>query len=120
MPKICSGITALLAIAIFACSVQAQSAAKKEKTPTPAEVVKKTVDAANAFLKSVDEKQYQKAMYSFTDDKQRENWSNLPVGHVPRGGLRWGDLSDEQKAAAMVLLKSAPVSYTHLTLPTKA
>ena len=107
MPKICSGITALLAIAIFACSVQAQSAAKKEKTPTPAEVVKKTVDAANAFLKSVDQKQYQKVMYSFTDDKQRENWSNLPVGHVPRGGLRWGNLSDEQKAAAMALLKSA-------------
>ncbi len=107
MSKFCSGITAFLLIATIACSVQAQSATKKENVPTPADVVRKTVEAANAFLKSVDQKQYQQVMYSFTDDDQRENWSNLPVGHVPRGGLRWGDLNDKQKAAAMELLKSA-------------
>jgi len=108
MSEFRSGFTAFLLIATLVCSVQAQSATMQEgKTLTPADVVKKTVDAANAFLKSVDQKQYQQVMYSFTDDNQRENWSNLPVGHVPRGGLRWGDLSDKQKAAAMALLKSA-------------
>ena len=107
---------AALIIAMFVCSVHAQSTSKstskkmangKAAIPTAAEVVKKTVDAANAFLGSVEQKQYEQAMYSFTDDKQRENWSNLPVGHVPRGGLRWGDLNAKQKAAAMELLKAA-------------
>jgi len=109
MSKFYFASIALLVVTSFVCSVEAQTAKLTEKvvTPTAAEVVKKTVDAANAFLKSVEQKQYEQAMYSFTDDNQRENWSNLPVGNVPRGGLRWGDLSDEQKECVMELLKAA-------------
>ena len=106
MSKKCSASIAVLLIVSLVCSVQAQTAAEKA-APTAADVVKKTVDAANAFLESVDQKQYEQVMYSFTDDKQRENWSNLPVGNVPRGGLRWGDLKDNQKEAVMALLKAA-------------
>jgi hypothetical protein len=106
MFKKCSAIFAVLFLATFVCYVQAQTATEKA-APTAADVVKKTVDAANAFLESVEQKQYEQVMYSFTDDKQRENWSNLPVGNVPRGGLRWGDLKDNQKEAVMALLKAA-------------
>lgn len=111
MSKICYRCIAFLLIISFVGSVDAQIATqtKTETTsaPSAAVVVKKTVDAAKAFLDSVEQKQYERVMYSFTDDNQRENWSNLPVGMVPRGGLRWGDLSDKQKSAAMDLLKAA-------------
>ncbi len=76
------------------------------KEATPTEVVAKAVGAAKAFLDSVDQSQYEQVVYSFTDDNQRENWSNLPVGNVPRGGLRWGDLNAKQKEAVMTLLKA--------------
>lgn len=107
LSKICSECIAVLVVAICVCGVEAQTATEKVAAPTAAEVVKETVDAANAFLETVDQKQYERVMYSFTDDNQRDNWSNLPVGNVPRGGLRWGDLNAKQKAAAMELLKSA-------------
>ena len=78
-----------------------------QAAPTAAEVVAKTVKAANAFLEALEKKQHKQAVYSFTDDKQRENWSNLPVSSVPRGGVRWGDLNDKQKATVMEMLKAA-------------
>jgi len=107
MSKLSFVVVAVLLVAVFAGPTFAQTATEKTVAPTAADVVKKTVDAANAFLKSVDEKQREKAMFSFTDDDQRDNWSNLPVGNVPRGGLRWGDLDATQKAAAMEMLKAA-------------
>jgi len=79
----------------------------KESAPTAEKVVADVVKAAKAFLKTLEQKQYEKVQFSFTDDSQRENWSNLPVNMVPRGGLRWGDLSDKQKEAVMGLLKAA-------------
>jgi hypothetical protein len=79
----------------------------EDAAPTAASVVAETVDAAKAFLKTLEQNQYEKVQYSFTDDKQRENWSNLPVASVPRGGMRWGDMNDKQKAAVMAMLSAA-------------
>lgn len=99
----------LLAVLLAGSTFAQDETATAEKTAsqsTPAEVVAKAAKAANAFLESLEQKQYEQAVYSFTDDKQRDNWSNLPVAMVPRGGLRWGDLTDKQKAAVMELLKA--------------
>src|SRR5262249_26859654 len=65
------------------------------------------VSAANAFLSSLDAKQRASVSFAFDDEKQRLRWSNLPVQMVPRGGLAMGELSDRQRAAALVLLASA-------------
>ena len=56
------------------------------------------VAAARRFLDSLDDNQRQAATYRFTDNAQRANWSNLPEGMVPRGGVKLGALSGLQRA----------------------
>jgi Protein of unknown function (DUF3500) len=68
---------------------------KKPAAPTP-----RAVEAANAFLDSLDAKQREKAAYEFGSDK-KPNWSNLPVTFVPRNGVKLGDLTKEQRDKAM-------------------
>ena len=56
------------------------------------------VAAARHFLDSLDDSQRQAATYRFTDNAQRSNWSNLPEGMVPRGGVMLGVLTETQRA----------------------
>lgn len=56
------------------------------------------VTAARFFLDSLDDSQRQAATYRFTDNAQRSNWSNLPEGMVPRGGVMLGVLTEAQRA----------------------
>ena len=62
------------------------------------------VAAARRFLDSLDDSQRQAATYRFTDNAQRSNWSNLPEGMVPRGGVKLGTLSELQRASLDGLL----------------
>ena len=64
------------------------------------------VEAANAFLATLDEKQRAKVMYPFDDARQRARWSNFPTGFVPRGGLSLREMSEGQRAAALALVAS--------------
>jgi hypothetical protein len=65
------------------------------------------VSAANTFLSTLDEKQRQSVLFAFDDEKQRANWSNLPVSFVPRGGISLKDMSPAQRSAAMALVSAA-------------
>ena len=60
------------------------------------------VAAADAFLKSLDGDGRKLALIPFTDSA-RVDWSYLPGR---RAGLRLGQMSSSQKAAAMALLRS--------------
>jgi hypothetical protein len=51
-------------------------------------------------LQSLDDKLRAKALFDFNSDK-RSRWSNLPVSAVPRNGARMGELSKEQRDAAL-------------------
>jgi hypothetical protein len=73
---------------------------KKPAAPTP-----RAVTAAKAFLDALDAKQKEKALYEFASEK-KSNWSNLPVGIVPRNGVRLGDLTKEQRGKAMDVVAS--------------
>ena len=55
------------------------------------------VKAARQFLDSLDASKKQAATYRFTDNAQRSNWSNFPEGMVPRGGVKLGALSSDQR-----------------------
>jgi hypothetical protein len=74
---------------------------------SPSSVPATIVASANAFLGSLDEGQREKVLFDFNDAGQRKRWSNLPTTMVPRAGLKMGDLTNTQKAAAMKLLASA-------------
>ena len=62
------------------------------------------VAAGRLFLDSLDDVQRQAATYRFTDNAQRSNWSNLPEGMAPRGGVKLRALSESQRAALDRLL----------------
>jgi hypothetical protein len=67
------------------------------------QVVATAVAKANAFLESLDAGQRDKALLEF-DSAKKPSWSNLPVTMVPRNGLRLGELTKTQRAAALEVL----------------
>ncbi len=73
---------------------------------TPEQVVAEVVKAAETLLETLNDDQKQTVMFEFTDEEQRERWSNLPVGNYPRAGLRMGDLSEQQKEAVNGMIKA--------------
>jgi hypothetical protein len=64
------------------------------------QVVANAVAKANAFLETLDAQQRGKALLAF-DSAKKPSWSNLPVTMVPRNGLRLGELTKPQRAAAL-------------------
>src|SRR4051812_47479515 len=64
------------------------------------QVVDNAVAKANAFLGTLDDQQRGKALFEF-DSAKKPSWSNLPVTMVPRNGLRLGELTKPQRAAAL-------------------
>jgi hypothetical protein len=64
------------------------------------QVVANAVAKANAFLGTLDGRQGGKVLFEF-DSAKKPSWSNLPVTMVPRNGLRLGELTRPQRAAAL-------------------
>jgi hypothetical protein len=58
------------------------------------------VAKAEAFLATLDGQERGKALLEF-DSAKKPSWSNLPVTMVPRNGLRLGELTKSQRAAAL-------------------
>src|SRR5205085_2757521 len=63
-------------------------------------VVADAVAKADAFLATLDAQQRGKVLFEF-DSAKKPSWSNLPVTMVPRNGLRLGELTKPQRAAAL-------------------
>jgi hypothetical protein len=76
-------------------------------TATAQTAATRIVNAANAFLATLDSKQRQSVLFGFDDEKQRARWSNLPTTMVPRGGLSLKELTAPQRSAAMALVSAA-------------
>lgn len=94
----------------FACLLLfafASTGAIASDSLTALEVTEDATVKANLFLATLNDQQVEGAVYAFTDEKQRHNWSNLPIRMAPRGGLRWGDLNQKQKDALASALKAA-------------
>lgn len=88
-------ITRLLPALLLVCVASAQSPGSR------------IVGAANAFLATLDAKQRQSVLFPYDDEKQRKQWSNLPVTMVPRNGIAFRDMTAAQRSAAMALLSTA-------------
>ena len=100
----------VLITAWFGLSAIAQNGPATDKTADRASAGKGPADAAVAareFLATLDDAQRGKVVFDFHDDAQRKRWSNLPPGIVQRAGLRMGDLTKPQRAAAMAVLAAA-------------
>jgi hypothetical protein len=66
-------------------------------------VVANAVAKANAFLETIDAQQRGKALLDF-DSAKKPSWSNLPVTMVPRNGVRLGEMTKAQRAAALEVI----------------
>lgn len=89
--------------------VAAPNAAVAVATPAPAEAsdtTAKVVAAAEAFLATLDDTQRSKVQFEFSNNAQRVKWSNFPTGIFQRAGLRMGDLTEAQQAAAMKVIQT--------------
>jgi hypothetical protein len=65
------------------------------------------VAATEAFLATLDDAQREQASFAFDDELKSSNWSNLPTGIFERSGVRFGDMTEEQRQAAMAILQAA-------------
>ncbi|QJT03090.1 DUF3500 domain-containing protein [Streptomyces asoensis] len=65
------------------------------------------VKAANAFLATLSDEQKDAVLYDFDDAAKKTGWSNFPTPVVERNGLKLGDLTDAQDAAAMKVMEAA-------------
>ena len=78
-----------------------------QSSPTTGQPTKAIPVMADRFLATLDDGQRAKVIFNFKDEAQRKRWSNLPTGMVRRAGLRLGDLTPPQRAAAMMVLAAA-------------
>ena len=68
---------------------------------------RKIVNAATAFLETLDNTERGRVVFGFDDAAQRIRWSNLPVSMAEHRGLRMGDLKQNQRDAALNVLSAA-------------
>ena len=69
-------------------------------------VTPRVVEAANAFLATLSAPEKAKVTFGFTSS-QRTGWSNLPSGIFQRNGLRFGNLTQQKRDAALNLVAAA-------------
>ena len=80
--------------------------------------------AAEKFLAALSDQQRKKTIFPIDDDEWRR-WSNVDNGLFARQGVSIKELDQAQRKLAFDFMQQAlsakgyPVSYTHLTLPTK-
>ncbi|MGW0875684.1 DUF3500 domain-containing protein [Streptomyces sp. NPDC002740] len=65
------------------------------------------VKAVDAFLATLSDDQKDAVLYDFDDEAKTAGWSNFPTPVVERNGLKLGDLTDAQDAAAMKVMEAA-------------
>jgi hypothetical protein len=98
-------VTCLAVLGPLAARVPAQAPAPAKAST--ADATTKIVAAAQAFLATLDAAGKAKVQLAYDAPEKKTRWSNLPIGMVPRNGIRMGDMTPGQRAAAMAVLKAA-------------
>jgi hypothetical protein len=93
-------------VAALAVTVLAQRGATPPTSNAQAQATTRIVASAQALLKALDDSGRTRVQFPF-EGPQKTRWSNLPTGIFKREGLRMGDLTPTQRAAAMALLSGA-------------
>jgi hypothetical protein len=93
-------------VAALAVTVLAQRGATPPTSDAQAQATARIVASAQALLKALDDSGRMRVQFPF-EGPQKTRWSNLPTGIFMREGLRMGDLTPTQRAAAMALLSGA-------------
>lgn len=89
-----------------ASSSTTSDAVSSTSASTTAETITDTAAAAEAFLATLSDEERDAVLYDYDDETKTTSWSNFPVTFVERAGLNLSDLDEEQKAAALEVLKT--------------
>lgn len=73
-------------------------------------------EGAVAFVASLSEDEQKTAMFKLDDSDARTKWSNLPAIMYDRGGIRLGDLSDDQRRLLHDLMRASTSSQGYLKM----
>ena len=73
---------------------------------TTAETISNTAEAAQAFLATLSNEEQDAVLYDYDAEEKSTGWSNFPVTFVERSGVNLTDLTEEQQAAALNVLKN--------------
>src|SRR5919202_1466469 len=103
-------MTLAISLLVAALLALAGCAGSQEETSTSSQgssdATSQTVAATEAFLDTLDDSQREQVTYDFDSD-EKSGWSNFPVPVVPRPGLPFSDMTEEQQQAAMAILQAA-------------
>ncbi len=91
----------------LAASVPSRRQAPRAAKASAADATAKIVAASQAFLATLDAAGKAKVQLAYAAPEKSTGWSNLPIGMVPRNGIRMGDLTPAQRTAAMAVLAAA-------------
>lgn len=82
------------------------SSSSSSDSSTTAETISNTADAAQAFLSTLSTEEQDAVLYDYDSEEKSTGWSNFPVTFVQRSGVNLTDLTEEQQAAALNVLKN--------------
>src|SRR5262245_48716473 len=99
-------ISLVLAVPLIAGFMQRAGSPAAGPAASSDATTAKIVTAANAFLATLSNADRAKGTFAFNSG-QKTGWSNLPTGIFHRNGLRFGDLTHQQKDAALALVAAA-------------
>jgi hypothetical protein len=98
-------LTGIFALGLAAAAAQRPAGSQGSPSAQPNDTNGRVVAAAQRFLSLLTPDERAKAAFPF-DSPQKKNWSNLPSGIFERHSLRLGDVTSEQRDAAMGLLQT--------------
>ncbi|MCB0171883.1 MAG: DUF3500 domain-containing protein [Anaerolineae bacterium] len=75
-------------------------------TGTAQDATPNIVAAANAFLATLSDTEWESVLFDWSDTDQKQRWSNLPEGGFERDGLMWENLSETQRNAWLALMQA--------------
>lgn len=82
------------------------SSSSSSDSSTTAETISNTAEAAQAFLATLSTEEQDAVLYDYDAEEKSTGWSNFPVTFVQRSGVNLTDLTEEQQAAALNVLKN--------------
>lgn len=82
------------------------SSSSSSDSSTTAETISNTTEAAQAFLATLSTEEQDAVLYDYDAEEKSTGWSNFPVTFVQRSGVNLTDLTEEQQAAALNVLKN--------------
>ncbi|GAV98401.1 hypothetical protein CS176_2631 [Corynebacterium glutamicum] len=98
--------TTTTTVSSAAASTTTSTSSDSSDSSTTAETISNTADAAQAFLDTLSTEEQDAVLYDYDAEEKSTGWSNFPVTFVERSGVNLTDLTEEQQAAALNVLKN--------------